>query len=144
MVFDPDGTLFFAAYNSVRARLPSGAIVNIAGTDEAGFSGDGGPAVDAQLSMVRSIALGPDGDHLCLGLRQPPHPPDLTRDGIITTIAGPYNVSPPPIGVTLLTAEYLAVDASGNLFMTMGDSRIVRLDAASGLTTTVVGNWRIR
>ena len=59
MAFAVDGTLYFAAgYSQVHARLPTGDIVVIAGTEEPGFSGDGGPALLAQLANAKAIAIG--------------------------------------------------------------------------------------
>jgi hypothetical protein len=39
-----------------------GILTIIAGTGVDGFSGDGGPATEAQLSEPTSVAIGPDGD----------------------------------------------------------------------------------
>lgn len=42
--------------------LESGIIDRFAGTGEAGDSGDGGPALDAQINAPRDLEIGPDGD----------------------------------------------------------------------------------
>jgi DNA-binding beta-propeller fold protein YncE len=42
--------------------LDTGMIDRFAGTGEPGDSGDGGPAVDAQLRAPRDMEIGPDGD----------------------------------------------------------------------------------
>lgn len=42
--------------------LATGLVDTIAGTGEPGFSGDDGPARDAQLYSPRDLELGPDGD----------------------------------------------------------------------------------
>jgi sugar lactone lactonase YvrE len=59
-----DGTLYIADSLNHRIRRVDFAakkIDTIAGTGTAGFSGDGGPAREAQLNNVRDLELGPDG-----------------------------------------------------------------------------------
>ena len=41
----------------------------VAGTGEAGFSGDGGPGIRAQLANTYGVAIGPDGNAVGIGLR---------------------------------------------------------------------------
>ena len=44
-----------------RRVSPDGTISTIAGTGAIGFSGDGGPATDAELNFPKGITLGTDG-----------------------------------------------------------------------------------
>jgi RHS repeat-associated protein len=59
----PDGSLFIGdlVNNRIRHVGPGGIITTAAGTDPAGFSGDGGPAAAAQLQNPHGVAVGPDG-----------------------------------------------------------------------------------
>src|SRR5438093_6502178 len=62
-------------------------ISSFAGTGVKGFSGDGGPAAEAQLNSPTGVARGPDGSlYICdtgnHRLRK------VTPDGNITTVAG--------------------------------------------------------
>ena len=41
---------------------PKGIITTVAGSDEGGYSGDGGPATKAQLNIPAGVAIGPDGN----------------------------------------------------------------------------------
>src|SRR3712207_702836 len=50
IAFDARGNLYMADYTSVRKIDPSGTITTVAGTGQAGFSGDGGPATEAKLT----------------------------------------------------------------------------------------------
>jgi sugar lactone lactonase YvrE len=147
MVFAPDGTLYFVVTQDsrVRARLPSGAIVVIAGTGVIGFSGDGGPAIDAQLHGLYGIALGPDGDlYVSDGQNHRIRKISLTT-GIITTFAGTGSEIPngnghPALSANLTLPRLLAFDAAGNLFVADTAARIRRIDSVTGIVTTAVGH----
>ncbi len=65
LAFDPDGRLCFSETGANRVsclNLQSGAVEVIAGTGVAGFSGDGGPALDAQFYRPLGIAFDQFGD----------------------------------------------------------------------------------
>jgi len=65
MVFDRAGNLYIADGDnaSVRKVTPDGIITTLAGTGEAGFSGDGGPASRAQLSAaINGLAIDAGGN----------------------------------------------------------------------------------
>ncbi len=55
----PDGSVFIGDLDNHRVRRvdPSGVITTVAGTGEPGFSGDGGPATEAQLRTPAGLAL---------------------------------------------------------------------------------------
>lgn len=59
----PDGLLYFCEFegNLVRRIDAKGIISTVAGTGAAGFGGDGGPALQAQLNKPHEIQFGPDG-----------------------------------------------------------------------------------
>jgi uncharacterized protein (TIGR03437 family) len=63
MVFASDGTLMIAdtGANVIRQLSTSGVLTVIAGTGSAGFSGDGGPSLAAQLDAPGGVALGANG-----------------------------------------------------------------------------------
>ena len=73
---------------SAQAPVPSGTVITIAGNGVGGFSGDGGPALDASLNGHYGSAIGPDGtlyfadsDNCRIRAVNP-------ATGIITTVAG--------------------------------------------------------
>lgn len=85
----PDGTLYIAdaGNNRIRKISPQGIITTIAGTGTAGYSGDGGLAVNAELNNPVSVAVCAHGvvyisDNGNNVIRK------VTPDGIIHTIAG--------------------------------------------------------
>lgn len=59
----PDGWLYFCEYEGhvVRRIDEKGIITTVAGTGMAGFAGDGGPALKAQLNKPHEIQFGADG-----------------------------------------------------------------------------------
>jgi uncharacterized protein (TIGR03437 family) len=63
IAFASDGSLMIAdtGANVIRQLSTSGVLTTIAGTGTAGFSGDGGSALIAQLNAPSGIALGPNG-----------------------------------------------------------------------------------
>lgn len=85
----PDGTIYFteSGKHALRCIYPNGIIDAVAGTGTAGFSGDNGPAVEAELNKPSDVAVGRDGslfiaDALNGRVRK------VGTDGIITTVAG--------------------------------------------------------
>src|SRR5215213_2586856 len=61
MTFDDRGNLYFVDYTSVRKIDPSGTITAVAGTGELGYSGDGGPAIEAKFE-ANALALDGKGN----------------------------------------------------------------------------------
>jgi len=62
---DVNGNLFISDYNErVRWVSPTGMMTTIAGTGQAGFQGDGGPATSAQIYEPVGVALDPSGNLL--------------------------------------------------------------------------------
>ncbi|HLP40354.1 MAG TPA: hypothetical protein VK465_02500, partial [Fibrobacteria bacterium] len=94
--FDPseldvaaDGSVYYTELdgNVIRRWSPDGTDIRIAGTGVAGYSGDGGPATQAQLNGPNNAVLGPDGS-LYIADRGNSRLRRVTPDGIIQTVAG--------------------------------------------------------
>lgn len=63
MVPEPVGSLVFTGLDNRIWRVQAdGTLAVVAGTGEAGYSGDGGPAADARLSLPYGIVITPGGD----------------------------------------------------------------------------------
>ncbi len=65
IAFGPDGRLYIAdSYNNaIRAvDFASNVIMTVAGTGTRGYSGDGGPATQAQIALPFGIGFDPNGD----------------------------------------------------------------------------------
>jgi sugar lactone lactonase YvrE len=121
-------------------------VKTVAGSGEPGFGGDGGSALKARLFRPEFIALDTDknlyiSDTFNNRIRKVDR-----RTGIITTIAGTSEPGYNGDGMVatraqLFSPEGLAIDRAGNIFVAdMGNDRIRRLDARTGVITTVVGN----
>ena len=84
-----DGSIYVADTENFRLRRidPAGIITTVAGNGTWGYSGDGGPATNAQLGRLADVAVHPDGrifiadtDNDCIRV--------LATDGTISTFAG--------------------------------------------------------
>lgn len=84
--FDASGTdLYFAAVNNIY-KLSAGVVTTIAGTGVAGYTGDGGPAIDAQIGPF-NLCLDTDGNiYFCQTVDNVIR--KIDTGGTITTFAG--------------------------------------------------------
>ncbi len=89
MVVDGAGNLYIGdLYNDrIRKVDTTGKITTIARTGESGFSGDGGPAAEAQLSDPTGVAMDGAGN-LYIAERDNQRIRKVDSAGTITTIAG--------------------------------------------------------
>jgi sugar lactone lactonase YvrE len=89
MALDDQGNLYFAdtRNNRIRRIGNDGIVTTVAGNGETGFGGDGGPAVDAQLSSPTDIDLASDGT-LYIADTQNSCIRAVSPEGTITTVAG--------------------------------------------------------
>jgi uncharacterized protein (TIGR03437 family) len=157
VVVDASGDLFIADSGNLRIRKVSvnGVITTIAGNGIPGFSGDGGPAISASLSLDLPSGLAVDGsgsvfitDFGNQRIRR------VSASGIITTVAGNGATGGsgfltsggysgdggPATSASLSNPSGVAVDASGNLFIADYANSRIRKVSAIGIITTVAGN----
>ena len=143
--------LFIAdvAGNRIRAvDLTRGTITTFAGTGEARHSGDGGSASSAAIHGARAVAVGPDGTVFLLereGNRLRAVDP---KTEVITTRAGTgakghTGDGGPALSATFNGPKELAVDREGNILIVDTENHAIRrIDARTGLVSTVAGNGR--
>jgi RHS repeat-associated protein len=144
----PDGSLYIACQNNqtVRRVGPDGIITTVAGKlGSQGYSGDGGPATDAQLCNPTGMAVGPDGSFYFAESPQwnfGYHVRRVGPDGIISTVAGNgqccYSGDGGPATNARISAGWVAVGPDGSLYIAAG-YRIRRV-GPDGIITTVAGN----
>ncbi len=143
---DPAGNVYVADTNAnvVRAIAPNGMVSTFAGTGAASYTGDGGPAAQAQLSAPMGLALDAAGNLYIADsgnnvIRK------VSRGGTISTYAG--NGSPGYSGdggaatsAALNQPEGVAVDPAGLLYIADTSNNRVRVVALGGIIQTVAGN----
>jgi trimeric autotransporter adhesin len=125
------------------SRVPS--INTIVGNGTAGYSGDGGPAGNAELNNPSGIAVDAAGN---LYIADPAN--NRVREvmagaGIISTIAGNGTAGYSGDGGPATSAELqspvgVAVDSAGNLYIADQGNNVIRKVATNGTITTVAGN----
>jgi uncharacterized repeat protein (TIGR01451 family) len=146
VVRDTSGNTYISDTNNNRVRkvAANGAIATVAGTGTSGFAGDGSPATGAQLSGPLGLALDSSGN-LYIADTNNHRIRMVDGSGNITTVAGNGNCcSSTGDGGTATnagigTAYGLAVDSSGDLFISDISNNVVR-EVSSGTITTVAGN----
>ena len=147
--FDPAGNLFFCEsrnYVVRRVDAATGIITTVAGTGQAGYSGDGGPATAAMMNEPYSLEVDTDGaiyvvDRLSATVRRVDG-----ATGIITTVAGTGEPGysgdgGPGSQAQMREPNDCFLDGKGGLLIAdIQDQRIRRLDLATGTINTFAGN----
>ncbi len=135
--FDRQGNMLFVEMvNHVVRRVDgqTGLISTLAGTGESGFSGDGGPAIEARLSRPHSIQLDPSGDLFICDIGNHRVRRVGREDGRILTFAGTGEQGKTPDGAALEGTPLngpraLDFDAEGNLWLALREGNAVyRID----------------
>jgi RHS repeat-associated protein len=141
-----DGSLYIADTSAHRVRRvdPSGIIRTVAGNGVNGFSGDGGPATQAQIWDPGGIALGTDGS-LYIADSGNNRVRRIGTDGIITTVAGNgLGLFGGDGGLAtqaqLSDPERVALGPDGSLYIADRANLRVRQVSPSGIITTVAGS----
>lgn len=139
-----DGTLYVAdgQSNVIRAISASGTINAFAGTGTAGYSGDGAAATAATLSNPNGLAVDGSGNvYVADGVNNVVR--KINGSGVISTYAGNHNPGYYGDGGAATLARlqgpnWVAVDASANLYITDGGNNVIRRvgEAVRSITIT--------
>jgi uncharacterized protein (TIGR03437 family) len=136
---DNAGNLYIADSGNSRIRkVSNGVISTIAGTGTAGYSGDYGPAIDAETTACCGMAVDSTGSlYFIEDLRV-----RRIANGIVTTVAGGGSAAGSgdngPATKAMLFPAGVAVDADSNLYISDNWSRSVR-KVVNGVITTIAG-----
>ena len=148
IAFDAQGDVYVAETRGHRvSRIDAaGAISVVAGTGVQGFGGDGGLATAALLDSPTGIALDAGGNLYIADSHNHRVRRVDASSGLISTFAGSGTIGSagdggPALAASLDLPTALAIDRDGNLYIADARShRVRRVDASSGLMSTVVGN----
>jgi uncharacterized protein (TIGR03437 family) len=142
MAVDSAGNVYIVDRNNNRIRKvdTGGMISTFAGDGTMAFRGDGAVAVRATLFLPQSVAVDSAGNVYIADtgngrIRK------VNTAGIISTVAGgggPGGDGGPATN-TLLTPDTVAVDSSGNLYITDNGTRIRKVNT-SGIISTIAGS----
>jgi uncharacterized protein (TIGR03437 family) len=141
---DPAGNIIAGAFeDSLLYRINSAGILSvIAGNGIFGFSGDGGPAVNASLTVVR-CAVSDSAGNLYIADSYNFRVRKITPSGIISTVAGSGVLEEggdggPALSAGLHYVNAIALDGAGNLLIA-GRNRVRRVNLSTGVITTIAG-----
>ena len=144
---DSSGNFYFAG-NTVPCVFKvdkNGVLSVIAGGVHPGFSGDGGPAVNAQLSSVSGLATDAAGN---LYIADFYRVRKISASGVITTVAGIGYTTPtfsgdggPAVNAATIP-QGLALDGAGNLYIADNINNRIRKVTANGIIQTIAGNGK--
>jgi len=152
ILFDAAGDLYIAERDNHAIRkvnMKTGIISTVAGTGEAGFSGDGGPAVRAQLRQPHSIFLDRDGTMLICDIGNHRIRRLHLDTGIIETWAGTGATEATPdgspvVGTPVTGPRAFIVSPAGDLYLALREGNaILRIDAATKTYKRIAGTGEL-
>ncbi|MFN8105308.1 MAG: Ig-like domain-containing protein [Acidimicrobiia bacterium] len=148
LAVDDGGNVYISDFYNSRVRIlrPDGVIETLAGNGTPGFSGDGGPAVLAQLTRPDSVAVGPDGS-IFVAEVSAHRIRRIDPSGIISTYAGTGVDGSGGDGgpataaqISIRTSSHLFATRGGDLYLADSDARRIRRVDAAGIIHTVAGD----
>lgn len=144
----PDGALYICEFGSHRLRrldLKTSQITNVAGTGQAGYSGDGGPATNAMLNQPHELQFDREGNLYFTDMRNHAIRKIAAQTGVITTLAG--NGKPgfagdagPAQAAQLNQPHSVCLGRERELYLAdVGNHRVRRIDLVTGRIETIAG-----
>ena len=144
---DVNGNIYLAdySYHKIRKINPSGILTTICGSDTTGFSGDNGPATNAEINISSTFCRATSDNHGNVYF------PDtynkrirkIDTNGIITTIAGTGIAGYNGDGIPATSAQIhgsttVYNDKNGNIFFNDLENRIRKINSV-GIISTYAG-----
>lgn len=152
LLFDAKGDLYIAERDNHVIRkidMKTGVISTAAGMGMRGFSGDGGPAVRAQLNQPHSIVLDRDGSMLICDIGNHRIRRLHLDTGMIETYAGTGETKETPEdaavkGTPVTGPRTIARAANGDLYLALREGNaIYRIDARTQTYHRVAGTGEL-
>jgi streptogramin lyase len=149
--FDKSGNMLWVEMkNHLVRRLDAGTrmISTVAGTGQPGFSGDGGPATNAQLNQPHSIQLDASDDLFICDIANHRIRKVDARTGVITTFAGTGGKAPTLDGAPIRGTPFngpraIDFDKNGDLWLALREGNAVyKLDRKAGIIRHVAGTGK--
>lgn len=132
ITFDAAGNLYISDRGNHRVRkvAPNGTISTVAGTGEAGYSGDGGSAERAQLNSPNDVKVDREGNIYIADMRNH-RIRCIDPRGVITTVAGDGRAGRGPDGGAATSSSLnfpsgVAVDRNGTLYIVDWQNYLIR------------------
>jgi streptogramin lyase len=145
----PDGALYITEVHNHRVRrldLATRQVTTVAGCGRCGYSGDGGPAVDAELNEPYEVRFDRDGNMYFVEMKNHIVRRVDAKSMKISTVAGSGRQGfsgdgGPAVEATLDHPHSIAMDEHGAIYIAdIGNHRIRRVDPKSGIIETIAGN----
>ncbi|MGH9627315.1 MAG: hypothetical protein ACRD7E_02975, partial [Bryobacteraceae bacterium] len=148
LVIGPDGALYICEIGNHVIRkldLKTGKLSTVAGNGKQGYSGDGGPAIEASLNEPYEIRFDSAGNMYFVEMRNHIVRRVDRKSGIISTVAGTGTAGFSGDGGPARKAQFrqphsIAFDHTGRLLICdIGNHRIRRVDLKTGTVETYAG-----
>jgi streptogramin lyase len=145
----PDGALYITEVRNHRIRrldLQTGEIDTVAGCGRRGYSGDGGPAVDAEMFEPYEVRFDSDGHMYVVEMQNHVVRRVDAQTNVISTVAGVGRRGfggdgGPAVQAAFSSPHSIALDGRGNLYVAdIGNHRVRRIDLRTGVVDTVAGS----
>jgi uncharacterized protein (TIGR03437 family) len=145
-LFMAPGGLYFSSGNSIFKMDGGGTLTLVAGNSRAGFSGDGGPAVNAQLNSPQGVAVDSAGN-VFIADSQNNRVRMVSAAGAISTFAGNGAIGSPGFwGDSGLATDAnihlptgVAVDSSGIVYIAVAGDNTIRRVTTDGIINIFAG-----
>lgn len=142
LAVDSSGDLLVVdSTSAVHEFTVAGKWITVAGTNEPGFSGDGGPATAAQLAQPLDLSIDASGN---LYIADEHRIRKVNPKGLIATVAGAdylFGIGDggPATSAELYQPSAVALDGAGNLYIADTGTNRIRQVSALGVMATIAG-----
>lgn len=150
VVRGPDGAIWFCEHNGHRIRrvAADGTISTVVGNGKRGYTGDGGPALEASLNLPHELRFDAAGNMFIADMSNQVIRRVDAKTRIITTIAGNgkrgyAGDGGPAAQATLNSPHSIQFGSDGSLFICdVSNHAVRRMDLRTGIINTFAGTGK--